>query len=850
MVSMRLGFLLIGLCPPLVWAADAQIATSTESVHHFDLPAQSLSSGLIEFALQAHITVLVEDSQIAGLQSHPVNGRMPAHLALSQLLQDAQLGYSYNPKTNSYLVRPLAAPTQAPAAAPPLSPIEEVVVTGYLNYPLRYTTVRNSQQKANVDYFDSVRFTNVVPEQLITDQQAEDFSEVLKYASGIMPGDGLADTNDDLFMRGFHRSAVFIDGFRVSSNTGIKFLPANIKQVELLKGPATVFYGQAEPGGTLNFIRHKPHNKNMASALLAAGDLGKKKYSADVNFANSALQTRLIIAQQRQNTSADISDINRELISPSINWQVTERSQFYLNLHRQHNVQQSNPLGQELINDVGLKDFYREYPGRSPAFDSRFTLITSGYTFDFNDNWALGVDLGDLDEKRQGVRTSSDTLTNADVLLKGQSVGDSIVIMPLGGRIAVPIKTSQSGFGIGPILSLYGETGSDSAQQATLHLNGSFSTGFMDHKLTAGLYRRQDKLIKRYISEINNFYAGQEWSLSELDNIMDSLAERLFSTTRSIGQLQLQSSDLSTEDKAVYLSDSITLHENWILSLGGRHSDMRGAITYFAPQTYIPSAPDQTTAGTGYQLPHYTEFSSQLGLVYKPSARTSWYLNYSEAVHANYRIDAPSAKNARPETAEQIEVGLKSLAFDGRMLASLGIYTISKHAISLIEPKPGALNSLSFYDQTVRGVDADISWQINPNWDLLASAAWLDARIDSGAQAGLRPADIAKHTAGLFTHYKFNSHWAANLGIHFVGARNSSRLGDKVSTRGEEFEMPAYTTLDAHLNYQINLNGHPTELKLSVKNATDEFYYTANAAGVRPNTGEGRSVLASLRLAY
>lgn len=855
MVTLRLGCLLIGLGISLPGQSNQALpAAGKAATNHFDLPAQNLSAGLIEFALQANITIIVEDSLVANFNSKAVKGLLNHDIALTELLSNTPLGFTIQPRNNTYLIHPINNKAQTALGENLTTPMEEVVVTGYLNYPLRYTTVRNSQQKANVDYFDAVRFTNVIPEQLIADQQAEDFSEVLKYASGIMPGDGLADTNDDLYMRGFHRSAVFIDGFRVSGNTGIKFMPANIKQVEILKGPATVLYGQAEPGGTLNFIRHKPHDKNMARAQVAAGSLGKNRYSADLNFAHRSLQSRLIIAQQRQETSGDTGNINRELVSPAIHWQVTERAQIYLNLHRQHNYQQSKPVPQELTSNAGWEDFYREYPGRSPAFDSRFSLITSGYNFDFNDDWALGIDLGDLAEQRQGVRTSSDTLTNGDVLLKAQPVGETIIVMPLGGRIAVPIKTfkigSREAFGVGPILGLYGETGSESAQQTTVHLNGRFTTGFMDHKLTAGLYRRQDKLLKRYISEINALYTGQEWNLTELDSIMESLGEWLFSPSRALGQLQLQSSDLSTQDKAVYLSDSITLHDNWILAIGGRHSDMRGDITYFNPQTYNPSTPDHTTAGTRFQLPHYSEFSSQLGLVYKPSARTSWYINYSEAVHANYRIDAPSAQNARPESSEQIEVGLKSLAFDGRILSSLGIYTISKHDISLIAPKPGALNSLSFYDQSVRGLDLDIAWQMSPNCDLLASAAWIDPRIDSGLQAGLRPADIAKQSAGLFTHYTFSPHWSADFGVHFIGARNSSRLGDKISARGQQVELPAYTTVDAHLNYQGTLNGHPTELKLSVKNATDELYYTANVAGVRPNIAEGRSVQGSIRLAY
>lgn len=858
--------LLTGLAMASAYSANSNAAQpeSQATIQHFDLPPQNLAAGLVEFALQAHTSVIVEESLVANFESQPVTGRLDVATALTQLLSKTPLSFIYQPDTHAYLIQratPVAAAPVAPTPSAPTSTaaIEEVVVTAYLTYPFRYTTVSNSHQQSNVPYFDSVRFANVLPQQLIADQQTDDFAEVLKYASGVMPGDGLADTNDDLYMRGFHRNGIFIDGFRVDDTTGIKLMAANIEQVEILKGPGTVLFGQAEPGGTLNFLRKKPKDTSFVQGEAALGTIGKSKLTLDTNYHFNSVNSRIIIAEQKQDAAGDVSNIHRQLVNPSISWQITELSQLDINYHWQRNEQESNPNSQTLVSSASIDNYYQDYPGRSPEFTTQLDLVTAHYNYDFSDNWSLGFDGGDLKEHRTGVRTSSDTLTNSDVLLKGQAVADTIIVMPLGGRIAVPLNvnanSAQKSFVVGSIRSLYGETGSESAQQATAHLNGTAQTGAFEHKLLIGADWRRADLIKRYISEVNDFYFGREWKLSELDTVMQSLAEKLFAVERPLGQLQKQESDLVTQDKDLYFSDSITLNKNWIASLGARHSDIRGEITYLKPTSFSatqePALQDTAiSSGDHYTLPHYQNDAWQFGLVYKPSAVNSWYFNYSEAVRANYRVDAPAAINARPETADQFELGLKSLLLDGRFLSSVGVYKISKNNISAVKPLPGKLNTLSFYDQSVQGIDLDLTWQLSPKLDLMAGGALLSPIIDSGPNKGDKPADIANQSASLFVHYRLTPKWSSDLGLSYLGARRSSTLGDKLATLGQEVTLPEYVTLDMHLNYQNKIAGHPIELKLSVKNATDEHYYTAFVAGVRPNIADERSILGTLRFTY
>src|SRR5690606_16406737 len=91
--------------------------------------------------------------------------------------------------------------------------VEEVLVKS-LRLPFRYQTISNSQMLGDVPYFDSSRFINTLPDVLIEDLHPKEIGELLKYASGITPGEGLGDSNDDFYIRGFRRNAIYIDGFR------------------------------------------------------------------------------------------------------------------------------------------------------------------------------------------------------------------------------------------------------------------------------------------------------------------------------------------------------------------------------------------------------------------------------------------------------------------------------------------------------------------------------------------------------------------------------------------------------------------------------------------------------------
>jgi len=161
---------------------------------------------------------------------------------------------------------------------------------------------------------DVVGAVSVISSDVIDQQLVHDVADLLRYEAGIsMVNSGSRFGNSSIAIRGIsgNRIATEIDGVPVAeqfnvgsySNSGRNYVdPELIKQVEILRGPASSTYGSDAIGGVVSFVTKKPND------LLSQTDkdiyLGLKTgyYSVD----NSKLIS-LITAFGNESSSALIS---------------------------------------------------------------------------------------------------------------------------------------------------------------------------------------------------------------------------------------------------------------------------------------------------------------------------------------------------------------------------------------------------------------------------------------------------------------------------------------------------------------------------------------------------------------
>src|SRR3954463_10613193 len=115
-------------------------------------------------------------------------------------------------------------------------------------------------------------------QQFITDIGARDLFDVVQYAPGVTSSGREFNAGNAVYtIRGFDQSPQH-NGF-----VGEAYVDtATVERVEVVKGPASVLYGQVAPGGTVNYITKRAQPKPFTSVNLQAGNYDFFRGTIDV----------------------------------------------------------------------------------------------------------------------------------------------------------------------------------------------------------------------------------------------------------------------------------------------------------------------------------------------------------------------------------------------------------------------------------------------------------------------------------------------------------------------------------------------------------------------------------------
>ncbi len=104
---------------------------------------------------------------------------------------------------------------------------------------------------------------------------------------------------------------------------------ANIDRIEVLKGPASVLFGQAEPGGIINIITKQPLSEPYYSVSFSAGNFDSYRPTIDLSGPlneDKSLLYRLNLAYQNSDSFRDFNSTERILIAPTLKWEISDRT--------------------------------------------------------------------------------------------------------------------------------------------------------------------------------------------------------------------------------------------------------------------------------------------------------------------------------------------------------------------------------------------------------------------------------------------------------------------------------------------------------------------------------------------
>jgi len=163
----------------------------------------------------------------------------------------------------------------------------------------------------------------VVSAEQYQSQGAISISDTVKYAAGVLANPYGRDTRVDGFnVRGLD-ALQFRDGMRdiFSYYASITSDPYNFSRVEIVRGPASVLFGQGSIGGLVNLVSKTPDFETRGELSAVYGSYERKELLGDINYALSdTLAVRLVGRARDADTYVKNVPDDRVMIAPSIRW--------------------------------------------------------------------------------------------------------------------------------------------------------------------------------------------------------------------------------------------------------------------------------------------------------------------------------------------------------------------------------------------------------------------------------------------------------------------------------------------------------------------------------------------------
>ncbi|CAO3360814.1 TonB-dependent receptor [Azospirillum palustre] len=245
-------------------------------------------------------------------------------------------------------------------------------------------------------------------------------------------------------------------------------------------------------------------------------------------------------------------------------------------------------------------------------------------------------------------------------------------------------------------------------------------------------------------------------------------------------------------------------------------------------------------AGTAYSK-DFRATSWRTGAVYEVVPGLALYGQYATAVDpvGNLISLSSAQKDFDLSTGRQIEIGVKHAFLEGRGEWTLAAYRIVKDKLLTTDPNQPAV-TVQVGQQSSRGLEASLSLGLWDGVRVDVNGALLRAKYDDFTQtvsgravsyAGNVPTGVPERTANVWANWAFLPGWEVRAGVQYVGKTYADAANTSV--------RPSYTVVNAGLDYRPTDN---TKLSLRAFNLFDEVYAVAGSSGSwvlgRPRSAE------------
>lgn len=631
------------------------------------------------------------------------------------------------------------------------------------------------------------------PIKIITSEQYEaqgaiSISDTVKYAAGVLANPYGRDTRVDGFnVRGLD-ALQFRDGMRdiFSYYASITSDPYNFSRVEIIRGPASVLFGQGSIGGLVNLVSKTPDFDTRGEISLVYGSDDRKEVLGDVNLALADnLAVRFVGRARDADTYVDHVPDDRVMFAPSIRWQPTPDTDVVLTGLYQEDDTGSTSQFLPIVgtfrpnpaNPSGRLDKYM-FVGKAgwDRYAGRSLQGGAAITHNFSDAVRLSLKARYIDSDLEYNTHYADSYTNPqDPFLPYAPYGT------YGRTIGLTADASDARMNV---------------FSTDNNLQLGFNTGAnIEHKLLIGIDYSWNKVGKRYAggSEIVDLYDIDYDALLTYDPTGPFVSE-------------------SQKQLGIYVQDQIRFYDRVSVVLGARR--------------------DRVTGSSG-QKDNATTFRA--GIIGEIGAGFSPFVSYTESfLPVAGRIDNGDGTFGapyRPQTGTQYEAGVKWQPGINTLVTAT-VFKIKERNRVLYLAAGGTTQS---GELNTKGFEIEASHTLPGNFELLANYGYSKLKSETNTSLDYMP----RHTASFWSTKTFGLSDEAQL-----------RLGGGVVYSGKSVSTsdiwsivtPSRTTVDA----LAEINWNSWRFALNATNLLNNKYFASCLARGDCFIGAPRNIMGTV----
>ena len=713
-------------------------------------------------------------------------------LAPAVQLFDSSEGLVFGVTSSSTTGQQPTPPLQKPSSSENQAPIElEVIAPPDIDYNPTDATIGT---RTNTPLRDIPQTINVVPQQVIKDQRALTIGEALRNVGVV--GGGTFAQSDRLILRGSGTTNILTDGLR-NYFVGYRDLIniGNVERIEVLRGPASVLYGQGSLSGTINLVTKQPLIDPFYAATFSVGSYDTYQGTLDLSgplTTDKSVLYRLNGSYLNSDGFVDFYSQQRSQIAGALAWNIGRNTKLtfntsYADFSRSATYQGIPALGTLFSNPLGKlpRTRFLGEPGKEDQ-DTSDTRLSYKLEHRFNENWSL-------ENAFQAIFTK---------------YSNDLKTFPLG-LLADNRTLRRDAFTNPGGLNYY-------IYDLDTHVTGRFKTGSIEHQVVFGTEYAWNQL----------YGVQNRYNFTSID-----IFNPVYGNTTLGKLISSNGSGLKVDNLGVYAQDLIALSENLKIVLGGRY-DWTSQTNYTAFDLF--GSPSLNSSAS-------EAFSPRLGIVYQPIKPLSLYASYSRSFTPQ---TSRTVNNElfKPDRGTQYEVGVKADLLGDKLSANLALFQLTESNVPTVD-----LNnpdySIPVGEVNTQGVELFVTGEILPGWNVIASYAYADPRItkdnSTPSPVGKAQTGVPLNQASLWTTYTIPQGNLQGLG----GGIGVFYVGDRYIDTLNTLKVPSYVRTDAALFYRRG----KFDATLNFENLFDLAYFES---GTNTSVTYGSPFTATLTLGW